>query len=312
VVAVALLGYSEDMSEAAIITHELHKRYPHTAQAALEGLSIEIHRGEIYGFLGANGAGKTTTIRLLLNFLQPTGGGAKILGLDVVRQSVDVKKHVGYLAGDVALYPKVTGRELLDYLGVLHGIKDTAYRKTLEKRFEAETDKPIGTLSKGNRQKIGILQAFMHQPDVLILDEPTSGLDPLMQEQFYKTLEECKSRGAAILMSSHNLVEAQRICDRVGIIKHGKLIREQAVHGDVSFGKPLLHVLFAAPADVTAIKKSPAVQVVSQFDENGLILQPTGSIAGALKALSNRDIKDLQTSQADLEDEFLEFYGGQQ
>lgn len=147
---------------ASISTDKLTKQYAGSTVAALDGLSLQVQPGEVYGFLGANGAGKSTTMRLLMNFLQPTGGSAQIMGLDCVRQTVVAKKHVGYLAGDVALYQKATGRELLNYLSNLQSTPDIAYRQRLEKRFEAELDKPIQTLSKGNRQKIGILQAFMH------------------------------------------------------------------------------------------------------------------------------------------------------
>lgn len=292
----------------SIVTDKLSKRYGSAGALALDSLSISIKPGEIYGFLGANGAGKSTTIRLLMNFLQPTSGRAQIMGLDIVRDSAKVKRTVGYLAGDVALYPKVTGKELLDYLSRLQKKSDRAYRQQLEKRFEAELDKPIGELSKGNRQKIGILQVFMHRPEVLILDEPTSGLDPLMQEAFYDTLRESKQRGAAVLMSSHNLDEAQRVCDRVEIIKHGKLIREQTV-GESLLSVPVFRVIFHNTADITAIKKSPALKIIKQEAGNTLSLQPVETIAEALAALSHYDIQSLESHASSLEDEFLEFYG---
>jgi ABC-2 type transport system ATP-binding protein len=297
---------------SGIVAQKLTKYYGHEKVAALDSLQFDIKPGEIYGYLGANGAGKSTTIRLLMNFLQPTSGTATICGLDVVRDSVAIKRRVGYLAGDVALYQRTTGKELLDYLGALHGGADAEFRDKLEKRFEAETTKPVNTLSKGNRQKVGILQAFMHRPDVLILDEPTSGLDPLMQEAFYETVREAKDRGAAILMSSHNLAEAQRVCDRIGIIKHGKLIREQAIDADESLNTPVFEVTFRTHQAIQDLKNEAALQIIQQTDSNGVRVRPRGDIAPALAALSKYDVASMTSQRSDLEDEFLEFYGDQQ
>jgi ABC-2 type transport system ATP-binding protein len=297
---------------SGIVAQKLTKRYGHEKVAALDGLQLDIKPGEVYGYLGANGAGKSTTIRLLLNFLQPTSGTATICGLDVVKDSVAIKRHVGYLAGDVALYQKTTGKELLNYLGALQGGTDAEFRRKLERRFEAETDKQISALSKGNRQKIGILQAFMHRPDVLILDEPTSGLDPLMQEAFYETVREAKDRGSAVLMSSHNLTEAQRVCDRIGIIKHGKLIREQAIDANESLNTPVFDITFRKHDAIKAIKAESALQIIEQTDSNGIRVRPVGDIAPALAALAKYDIVSMTSQRSDLEDEFLEFYGDQQ
>jgi len=295
-----------------IVTQALTKIYAGTKAPALDALSFEIKSGEIYGFLGANGAGKTTTIRLLLNFIQPTNGSGRINDLDIVHDAVAIKQRVGYLAGDVALYPKVTGRALLDYLLALQGTNSKAYRDELAKRFEADLDKPVGTLSKGNRQKLGVIQALMHQPDVLILDEPTSGLDPLMQEVFYEAVREAKARGAAILMSSHNLDEAQRVCDRVGIIKHGKLIREQSIGSDTSLATPAFTVTLRDHDDIAHIKKEPMLRLVRQADSNVLIVQPKKAIAAGLAALAKYDIVSFTSEQSSLEDEFIEFYGDDQ
>ena len=294
---------------ASIVIDKLTKRYPHSSTDALDALSLKINPGEIYGFLGANGAGKSTTIRLLMNFLQPTGGSAHILDYDVTTQSVAVMHHVGYLAGDVALYQKSTGRELLGYLSRLQQAKPSDYTAKLVQRFEAELDKPIAELSKGNRQKLGLIQAFMHQPSVLILDEPTSGLDPLMQEVFYGTVREAKQRGAAIFMSSHNLNEAERLCDRIGIIKHGKLIREQTIDDATALGTPVFAVTFADHTALERIKTSQVLSVVSQPDSNSLRLKVTGTLAAAFGELSHYELKAFRTENIDLEDEFLEFYG---
>lgn len=292
---------------AAIVTNHLTKYYSQEKVPALSKLSLQIEPGEIYGFLGANGAGKSTTIRLLLNFLLPSSGSATILGLDTVNDSVAVKSQVGYLSGDISLYQKPTGRQLLDYLSSLQ--KATPYRRVLEKRFKADLNKPIGLLSKGNKQKIGIIQAIMHEPKVLILDEPTTGLDPLMQEVFYKTLQECTKRGTAVLMSSHNLNEAQRVCDRIGIIKHGRLVKEQVIGQDTTLGSIIFSVTFASPAELRQAKSTPGLKLVSQTNEVTALLKPTRSIAAALTALGRFNIHDLTTQTIDLESEFLEFYG---
>jgi ABC-2 type transport system ATP-binding protein len=293
---------------ASITTENLTKRYVRNQPAALDKLNLHITAGEVYGYLGANGAGKSTTIRLLMNFLQPTSGSAHIAGLDVVKDAVAVKRHVGYLAGDVALYAKTTGKELLDYLAALQGGVDADYRRKLEQRFEAEMQKPISTLSKGNRQKIGILLATVHRPDVLILDEPTSGLDPLMQEAFYDTIREAQARGTAVLMSSHNLAEAAALCDRIGIIKHGKLIREQVTADETQLNSITYRVVLATPAALKQLKHAPHLKFMSQEGGTIGLVQPVGTIAEALTSLAQFDIRALTTQQLSLEDEFLGYY----
>ncbi len=298
------------MGDIAIDCQKLSKRYGRSDVYALRELTLQVRSGEVYGYLGPNGAGKSTTIRTLLNFIQPTSGQARINGLDVVKDSVAVKRQVGYLAGDVALYPKTTGHQLLDYLCRLQEVSDPAYRRKLEKRFQAELDKPISSLSKGNRQKVGILQAFMHQPAVLILDEPTSGLDPLMQEAFYDTVREARDRGAALLMSSHNLNEAQRVCDRVGIIKQGKLVREQSISGSSDFGRPVFRIVLAKQSDLAKLKHAPHLKFLSKEGDHTILMQPVGELSRALKSLGQFKIHEFATQQLNLEDEFLEFYGG--
>ena len=292
----------------SIDIQKLTKLYQGTTSPALDNLTLRVSPGEVYGFLGANGAGKSTTIRLLLNFIQPTSGMASIMGLDIVKDTVAVKKHVGYLSGEIALWPRVTGNEMFSYLGKLQSQVKTDYLAELIRRFEADPEKPIGELSKGNRQKIGIIQALMHQPDVLILDEPTSGLDPLMQEVFYSCVREAAQRGAAVFVSSHNLAEAQRMCDRVGIIKHGRLIHEQDIKDDEAFGVPVFRVVLKNEA---AAKKLAAQSVTKVISQEGPVvtLQPKTSIATALKELSHYDIAGFTTQQLNLEDEFLEYYG---
>lgn len=293
---------------AGIRTDNLTKQYAGSATPSLNKLSLYIEKGEVYGFLGSNGAGKSTTIRLLLNFLQPTAGRAMILGHDSVEESVEIRKQIGYLAGDVALYPNVSGKELLHYLGDLQGMKNTRYLQTLTKRFDADLSKPIGKLSKGNRQKIGILQACMHQPEVLILDEPTSGLDPLMQERFNETVLEAKARGATVFLSSHSLSEVQHICDRVGIIKNGTLVREGSLEDFASEQLPTFSIVFRHEAPVAELTKSASAIVLSHKDRTAVV-KAHGSIANLLKTLSQFEILDLQTKTQELEEEFMTYYG---
>ncbi len=292
---------------AAIDVHQLSKKYPKAADYALSGVTLQVQAGEVYGFLGSNGAGKSTTIRLLLNFLQPTSGVATINGLDSVRDSVAVKRQIGYLAGDIALYERATGQELLDYLLALQPAKDAKYVGQLSQRFEAVLDRPISSLSKGQRQKIGIIQALMHQPAVIIMDEPTSGLDPLMQEVFAELITEHRQRGAAIFLSSHNLAEAQRLCDRVGIIKHGKLIREQTISNDKQLGQTIMQVVFAKPEAITALAKNHNLKLLKHANLTATI-QPTGALSPALAAISQHEVFSLETSSLNLEDEFMEYY----
>jgi ABC-2 type transport system ATP-binding protein len=292
---------------ASIHIDTLTKTYPGANTPALDKLSLEVHPGEVYGFLGSNGAGKSTTIRLLLNFIQPTNGSATIMGNDIVKESVAVKRHVGYLSGDVALWPKVTGNDIFAYLGSLQQNIDRTYLQDLIHRFEATPNIRIDELSKGNRQKIGIIQALMHKPDVLILDEPTSGLDPLMQEVFYATIREASARGAAVFLSSHNLSEAQNICDRVGIIKHGKLIHEQTVKTNGTLSNPIFHITMKDAKQITRLK-AQGVMTVINTDSLTASVRPKGSIAQALKELSTYNIARFSTQEPNLEDDFLEYY----
>jgi ABC-2 type transport system ATP-binding protein len=276
---------------------------------ALDDVSLEVSAGEVYGFLGANGAGKSTTIRTLLNFIQPSSGSATIAGYDIVEKSMEVKRHVGYLAGDVALYNNITGARFLDYMAALQPLPDPSYRDRLVQDFEADLNKPLGTLSKGNRQKIGIIQAFMHQPTVLILDEPTSGLDPLMQEVFFDAVHDAKERGSSVFFSSHNLAEVQRICDRIGFIRQGKLVREQSLAELALSAAHTFDVAFTDAAPLADLRKIASANVTAGSDKHHVSLSvPASSLQQFFKVLAAHDVAQFQQREVNLEEEFLNFY----
>lgn len=293
--------------QAAIDIQKLSKRYHGSKTYALKDLTLQVQPGEVYGFLGPNGAGKSTTIRTLMNFIQPTSGSATVLGKDIVKDSVAVKQSIGYLPSDTALYPKMTGEQFLDYMEELQPAASTAYRKELLKRFKAEPRKKLGELSRGNRQKISIVQAFMHKPQVLILDEPTSGLDPLMQEAFYELVLETKQRGASIFTSSHILSEVQRICDRIGIIREGELISERSIAEMASEAAQTFDVTFAGKAPIGKLKTIKGVRIAHQ-DGPMVTIHLHGELQPLLAELSKHKVTRLEARQLDLEEMFLRFY----
>lgn len=294
----------------AISTKGLSKRYGSSEHYAVSNLSISVGKGEVYGFLGPNGSGKSTTIRLLLNFIQPTSGNAKILGRDVVAESVAIRKDIGYLSGDVALYPKMTGRQFLRYMAELQPPKNEKLREELIKRFQADVNVPIRSLSKGNRQKIGIIQAFMHEPEVLILDEPTAGLDPLMQEEFFKLIRETKKQGASVFFSSHNLAEVQKICDRVGFIREGKLIAEQKIASlDIGTIKTF-EIIFAGKVPLSQLKALPKTKV-EPVSPQVVSIHIKGDLSAMLKVLAGSKVIGISQKEIDVEHEFLKYYTGE-
>jgi ABC-2 type transport system ATP-binding protein len=295
------------MSNPVIDCQKLSKRYGKSDTYALKDLTLQVQPGEIYGFLGPNGAGKSTTIRTLMNFIQPSGGSATILGRDVVADSVAIKRHVGYLSGEFNVYKKLTGDQFLDYMEELQPAKSQAYRKDLGKRLRADLHKPLKDLSRGNRQKIGIIQAFMHQPDILILDEATSGLDPLMQEVFYDLMHESTARGAAIFASSHILGEVQKMCDRVGIIKDGRLIAERDIGDMATDAAQTFDISFADQPPLAALKKIKGLRV-SNHDDHSVTLHIQGDLTPLFQLLAKHSVTQLDTRQLDLEEVFLHFY----
>jgi ABC-2 type transport system ATP-binding protein len=296
------------MPEApAIETSALSKTYPGGVRA-LSGLDLRVERGEVLGFLGPNGAGKSTTIRLLLDLIRPTSGAARILGLDVRADGVAVRRRVGYVPGDLRLADRLTGRQQLESFARLRGSVDRPFRNELCRRFEVVLDRPIRDLSKGNRQKVGIVQAFMHRPDVLVLDEPTGGLDPLLQEEFRLLLRETAADGRAVFLSSHSLDEVQHVVDRVGIIRRGRLIDVDSVAALRDRALRHVTVRFAGPADPAPFAALAGVRVDPVDGDVLRLSAPESSMDGVIKAAARSTIVDLVSAPADLEEIFLERY----
>ena len=294
----------------AIETFGLGKRYKRGPDFALHKLDITINRGEVYGYLGPNGAGKSTTIRLLMNFIQPSEGHAHILGKDIVQDSVDIKREIGYLPGEFAYYPGMTGQHFLDYMDALQPLKHRSYVRTLARRFDVPLSRRLSDLSKGNRQKIGIIQAFAAEPDVLILDEPTSGLDPLMQETFFELVRETKSRGGTIFFSSHNLSEVRKICDRVGFIRGGELIAEQTISQLSQTAVQTYDISFAGSSPLAELRKLKGVKVVANTPHHVTVIIK-GQLKPLFQLLAKYEVNSLDRREIDLEEEFLRYYKGE-
>jgi ABC-2 type transport system ATP-binding protein len=274
---------------------------------ALEDLSIEVTEGEIFGFLGPNGAGKSTAIRLLLGFLHPTSGSATVLGLDAVRDSVEIRRRVGYLPGGIALYDSLTGERLLDYLVALTG-RPPSRRAELCERLELPPDtlrRLVRDYSRGMRQKIGIVQALQHDPELAILDEPTEGLDPLMQRAFYGILEDLRTAGRTIFFSSHVLSEVERVCDRVAIVRRGRLVAVEDVEALLARRKRNVEMRLTGPApDLTRVAGVSGLIVT----DGRLTCQLAGDMREFLAAIAGAPIADLTIEPAHLEEAFLELY----
>ena len=290
---------------AAIETNKLTKSFGPTV--AVDGLDLRVDPGQVFGFLGPNGAGKTTTIRMLLDLHHPSSGGALVLGLDSRRDSVMIHARCGYLPGELGLYPRLTGRHVLDWFAHARGGVDTALRDQLVERFEVTLDQRIHELSKGNRQKLGIVLAFLHHPELLILDEPTSGLDPLMQDEFHRLLRETTAEGRTVFLSSHELDEVQRIADRVAIIRRGKIVITDTVEALRRQAPQTMELRFKVPVAATVFEALHGVrQVVADGDR--ITLHVTGQLAPLLHTIANHDPVDVVARHADLDELFLAYY----
>lgn len=293
------------MATAAIATQQLTKHYGSTV--ALERLDLEVHAGEIFGFLGPNGSGKTTTIRLLLGLIHATGGAASIMGVPV-RDVERAHRHLGYVAGDVSLWPQLTGAETLALLGRVNGRVDIAYRDALCERLDLDPSMRVRSYSKGNRQKIALVAAFMGRPDVLLLDEPTAGLDPLMEQQFQGIAREAAQRGQTIFLSSHILDEVQDLCGRVGMLRAGRLVRVATLDELRELETTLVEVVFAgAPPPLEDVPGVLSVEIVPEVP-GGVRISLRGAPGPLLARLAAHDVLRLRTEDPSLEQIFLTYY----
>ena len=292
------------VAEVAIRTDGLSKRFG--AIEALSGLDLEVERGEVLGYLGPNGAGKTTTIRLLLDLARPSAGRAEIFGLDAQRQAVAVHRRVAYVPGEATLWPSLTGAETLHLLGRVHGAFDAAYRDELIGRFDLDPAKKVRAYSKGNRQKLSLIAALMTRADLLILDEPTSGLDPLMEQVFRSCVLEAKSRGQTVLLSSHILSEVEMVCDRVAILRRGRLVERGTLIELRHLAAVSVDAMLTGPAP--DLSRVPGVSHI-RVDGHHLQFQLLGSVDPVFRALTEAGVERLLIREPSLEELFLAHYG---
>jgi ABC-2 type transport system ATP-binding protein len=292
------------VSEVPVRTQRLSKRYG--SIHALRDLDLEVQRGEVLGYLGPNGAGKTTTIRLLLGLARPTGGRAEIFGLDCRERAVEVHKRLTYVPGEANLWPALTGAETLHLLGRVHGAVDDAYRDELVDRFELDIDRKVRAYSKGNRQKVLLIGALMCRPDLLLLDEPTAGLDPLMEQAFRHCVAEAKERGQTVFLSSHILSEVEALCDRVAILRDGRLVELGRLDDMRHLSSVVVEAAFAGSVpDLSGVAGVRTVRVEGRTAR----LEVTGSIDPLLKALEPFEVTRFLSREPSLEELFLSLYG---
>jgi ABC-2 type transport system ATP-binding protein len=292
------------MADTAIRTEGLAKRFG--VVEALAGLDLEVGRGEVLGYLGPNGAGKTTTIRLLLDLARPTAGRAEVFGFDTQRQAVAVHRRLAYVPGEAALWPSLTGAETLHLLGRVHGSFDSSYRDELIGRFDLDPAKRVRAYSKGNRQKLSLVAAFMSRADLLILDEPTSGLDPLMEQVFRQCVLEAKGRGQTVLLSSHVLSEVEVVCDRVAILRRGRLVETGTLAELRHLAAVSVDAVVTGPAP--DLSRLPGVSHL-RIDGNRLQCQVSGPVEEVLGALTRAGVDKLLIREPSLEELFLAHYG---
>ena len=291
---------------AIIQTEQLTKSYgPHRG---IVDIDLEVQEGEAFGFLGPNGAGKTTTIRTLLDHLRPTSGRARIFGIETTVDPVAIHRRVGYLPGEFALYDKLTGGQTIEYFANLRGGVDAAYQAELIKRLDIDTSRKFKEYSKGNKQKIGLIVALQHRPDLLILDEPTSGLDPLVQQTFYEVIREAKAEGRTIFLSSHILSEVEKTADRVAIIREGRLVKVDRVDALRDLAHHQVELRFAGDVPVGAFAALDGVSDVTT-DDHVLRLRVAGSITPVVREAARYELLDFVSREPSLEETFLAQYG---
>ncbi len=271
-------------------------------------LTFQVQEGEVFGYLGPNGAGKTTTIRHLMGFLTPDKGNARILGMDCRTEAARIMKQLGYLPAEIAFFEGMNGMDFLKFMGEMRGLTSTSYRDELIRRFELDTRGRIRKMSKGMKQKLGIVCAFMHDPQVLLLDEPTSGLDPLMQKLFTELILEEKSKGKTILMSSHSFEEIERTCDRAGIIRHGKLVARSDIRDLKEKRRKIYLITFDSPETAAEFRSRNGYDRITVTGSTAKV-SILGNISGLIHDLHQYTVLDLDTENSSLEDVFMQYYG---
>ena len=289
-----------------IETDKLTKWYgPHRG---IVDVDLAIEGGEIFGFLGPNGAGKTTTIRLLLDLIRPTSGRAMVFGLDSAADPVAIHRRLGYVPGEFALYDRLTGQQTLEYFGNLRGGVDPAYRAELVERFDLDPSRRFKEYSKGNKQKVGLLIALQHRPELLLLDEPTSGLDPLVQQTFFELLREAVGDGGTVFLSSHILSEVEKACGRVAIIRDGGLVKVDRVDALRDLAHHQVELRFAGPVPTAEFEQLPGVSQVTTVGQV-LHLRVSGTMTPIVQAAARHELLDFVSHEPSLEDTFLAEYG---
>jgi ABC-2 type transport system ATP-binding protein len=291
----------------AIISAEKLTKFYGQHRGIIE-VDLEVQEGEAFGFLGPNGAGKTTMIRTLLDHIRPTSGKASIFGIDTTVDPVAIHRRLGYLPGEFALYDKLTGGQTIEYFANLRGGVDPLYQQDLIARLDIDPSRKFKELSKGNKQKIGLIVALQHRPDLLILDEPTSGLDPLVQQTFYQVIREAKAEGRTIFLSSHILGEVEKTCDRVAIIRDGRLVRVDRVEALRDLAHHQVELRFAGEVPVGAFAALPGVSDVIA-DDHLLRMRVSGSITPVVREAANYELLDFVSREPSLEETFLAEYG---
>src|SRR5512143_3036237 len=273
-------------------------------------VDLTVEQGEVFGFLGPNGAGKTTTIRTALDLIRPTGGRALIFGIDSSADPVAIHRRIGYIPGEFTLYDRLTGGQTLEYFANLRGGVDRAYQRSLIERFDVDPKRRYKELSKGNKQKIGLVIALQHRPELLILDEPTSGLDPLVQQSFYALVREAKTEGRTVFLSSHILSEVERTADRVAIIREGRLVKVDSVEGLRDLAHHQVELRFSGPVPTAAFEQLPGVSDLI-VEDHTLRMRVFGPITPVVQAAARYELLDFVSREPTLEETFLAQYGDQ-
>jgi ABC-2 type transport system ATP-binding protein len=289
-----------------IRTEKLTKLYGR--HRGIDEVDLEVREGEIFGFLGPNGAGKTTTIRILLDLLRPTSGRAFVFGFDANRETGVIHRRVGYLAGEFGLYDSLTGAETLRYFANLRGGVDPGYVTSLVDLFDLDPSRRYREYSKGNKQKVGLIVALQHRPELLILDEPTAGLDPLVQQTFYDLVGDAKAEGRTVFLSSHIISEVERTCDRVAIIRQGRLVRVDEVGSLRNLSQHDVTLVFAGEVPETAFRMLDGVSSL-MTDGHTLRMRVTGSIGPVIREAARHELVDFESREPSLEETFMAEYG---